>query len=61
MRRAADDDIGEAAQAQLLILLGQAGDLRFDDLVGLRVERALGVPVGEGDQRASPRRAKTAT
>ncbi len=51
MRRAADHHIGEAAQAELLVLLGEAGDLGLDDLVGLRVERPLGVPIGEGDQR----------
>ncbi|MEJ0042659.1 MAG: hypothetical protein WDM81_10780 [Rhizomicrobium sp.] len=51
MGRAADDHVGQAAQAELLVLLGQPRDLRLDDLVGLGVQRALGVPIGERDQR----------
>jgi hypothetical protein len=40
----------QAAHAQMGILLGQAGDLGLDDLVGLRVQGAARVPVGEGQQ-----------
>jgi len=50
--RAAHDGVGEAHQPQALVLLGEARDFRLDGLIGLRVERALGVPIGEGDQRA---------
>jgi hypothetical protein len=41
----------QAPKAQVMILLGQAGDLGGDDLVGLPVQGAHGVPVGEGQQR----------
>ena len=36
MQRAADDDVRQPAKPQPLILLGEAGDLRLDGLVGLR-------------------------
>ncbi len=43
-------DVAQAVEAELLVLLRQADDLGLDGLVGLRVEGALGVPIGEGDQ-----------
>jgi len=38
------DSLRQALQAEMLILLVQAGDLGLDDLVGLGVQRAAGVP-----------------
>ena len=49
--RAAAHRLHQAAQAEMLILLRQAGDLGLDDLVGLRVQGAARVPIGEEQQR----------
>ncbi len=54
--RARDDDLGQARQAHALVFFGQTRDLGLDDLVGLAVERALGVPIGETDDRARRQR-----
>ncbi len=59
--RAMEHDVGQAGQAETLIMLAQAGDLRLDHLIGLGVERALGVPVGERRRCAADDKAKTVT
>jgi hypothetical protein len=42
---------GQTPKTQMMILLSQAGDFGGNDLVGLPVQGAHGVPVGEGHQR----------
>ena len=45
------DRLHQPVQAETLILLEQAGDIGLDDLVGLRVQGAARVPIGEDQQR----------
>ena len=52
MQRAAHHALAQAAYAQALILLGQAGDLGLDDLVSLGVQSPARVPISEEQQRA---------
>ena len=51
VQRARTHRLHQARQAEMLILFLQAGDFGLDDLVGLGVQGAAGVPVGEEQQR----------
>src|SRR5437764_13159512 len=51
MRRAVDDRVRQASEPESLIPLGQAGDVRADDLIGLLIQRPRGAPIGESNDR----------